>query len=143
MENIIGKNAIETIISLTSIPMIDSASLSTNTVNVNGTPMTTLDITYITKCKDQVKNKVRTFKKNVSGLMNGKDFVPVSSLFSEELNESIVETCPSPSGTKTVVLRSLTTNDNKKEYIIEVRKVEFFFFFQIMFQNFFYFLLKS
>jgi len=150
MENIVGKNALETIISLTSIPMVNSATLSTNTINVGGTPMPMVDITYVTKWKDQVKNKVRTFRKSVTGMMNGKDFVPCSSLFSQELNENVVKMCPSPSGTKIVVLKSITNpNNNKKEYRIEVRKLPsilyflffffFFFFFFVLFFLFFFF----
>ncbi|KAG4103498.1 alpha/beta-hydrolase [Neocallimastix lanati (nom. inval.)] len=142
MESIVGKNAIETITSLTNFPLITGASLTSKPFNLTccgssgnnndtGNHLCTTDklveITVTTKFKDQEKNKVRHLKKNILGCVNGKEgvFKPLSNFFIQEICEGVVDTRSSPSGEKSVVLKSLSCggsgdNKDKKEYIIEL-----------------------
>ncbi|ORX62515.1 hypothetical protein BCR32DRAFT_287951 [Anaeromyces robustus] len=138
MKNFIGKDELETITTLTSIPKVVSANLTTRNKSItygngngNTTSLEVVDINYITTIKDQVKNKVRSYKKSISGIIDinnnenenklghSPNFLPISSLFTQELNETIVKSCPSPSGEKLIVLLCIGQGD-KKEYIIEL-----------------------
>jgi len=139
MESIVGKNAIETITSLTDFPLITGATLTSkpfdltccsssgnnkDTGNNLSTTNKLVEITVTTKFKDQKKNKVRHLKKNILGCVDGKEgvFKPLSNFFTQEISEGVVDTRSSPSGEKSVVLKSLSSSDNKdkKEYIIEL-----------------------
>eukprot|EP00833_Pecoramyces_ruminatium_P002661 jgi/Orpsp1_1/1176693/evm.model.c7180000058635.1 len=129
MESIIGKNALETITSLTNIPIITGARVTTKSIvadiNPSGKDATWVEINYTTKFKDQEKNKVRLLQKNISGVVGkGQVFTPLSNFFSQEVHENVVKTCPSPSGTRMIVLKSNPVgsgNGDKKdkEYIVE------------------------
>jgi len=129
MKNFIGKNELETIATLTSIPKVISANLAINkSIPYGNSSLEIVDINYTTSIKDQVRNTIRTFKKSISGIIDennenklghSPNFIPLSSLFTQEINETIVKSCPSPSGEKLIVLRCVGQGD-KKEYIIEL-----------------------